>query len=48
MILEFIQVINQERPVRLYHLVFYKFTKLRDYISVFNVRKRLFVTLEAL
>ena len=40
MISEFIQVINQERPVRLFHLVFHKFTKLKDYISVFNVREQ--------
>ena len=25
---EFIQVINQERPVRLFHLIFHKFTKI--------------------
>ena len=34
---EFIQVINQERHVRLFHLVFHEFTKVKDYTSVFNV-----------
>ena len=32
---EFIEVINQERPVRLFHLVFHKFTKL-VYLSAVN------------
>ena len=36
----FIQKINQERPVRLFHLVFNKFTKLKDYTSVANVSER--------
>ena len=35
----FMQVINKKRPVRLFHLVFHKFTKLKDYTSVFNVRE---------
>ena len=38
--LRFQNSFNQERPVRLFHLVFYKFTKLKNYISVFNIRER--------
>ena len=38
-IVQFIQV-NQEKPVRFFHCMFHKFTKLKDYLSVFNVRER--------
>ena len=37
---EFIQVINQERALLLFHLTFHNFTKLKDYFSIFNVRER--------
>ena len=45
---EFIQVINQERHVRLFHLVFHEFTKVKDYTSVFNVVRHLMIRMTAI